>query len=295
MLQRHIRYFQAVAKHLSFTRAAAELHVSQLALSQQLKQLEVELGIQLFDRVGRTICLTDNGYAYLECIRRISPELQEVTRDIHDVKSSGQETLRLAVTPTLATYFIGPLVEEFHSRYPKITLNVQEISQETIEKLLLEGVLDIGVAVNEANCQNIEVMPLMKEMLALVVNREHPIAKKKSVGSQALKNESLVLLSKDSATREQIDNYLRENGIQPKILVETNTPGAVIDIVRRTSLSTLLPARTALAQDNLIAIALKPELMMPATVLMCRKDAYQSLTVRAFTALALEISIQLKV
>lgn len=295
MLARHIRYFQAVAEHLSFTKAAAALHVSQPALSQLVKQLEEELGTQLFDRTGRTTRLTDTGEAYLQYVRRASQELREATRAIHDVSDLSRGSLRLAVTPTFTTYLVGPLIEAFHSRYPGITINVREISQERIEEMLLAGDLDVGIAFGEVNSPDIDAITLLDETLALVVSTRHPLAKSESVGLQALSTEALVLLSKEFATREQIDGYCRKHGIHPKVMMEANALGAVIEIVRRTLLSTLLPAKTALAQADLVAIALKPERLTRTAVLMQRRDAYQSCAARAFTELAAEVSAQLSV
>lgn len=292
MLARHIRYFQAVAEHLSFTKAAAALHVSQPALSQLVKQLEEELGARLFDRTGRTTRLTDAGEAYLQFVRRAAQELREATRAIHDVSDLSRGALRLAVTPTFTTYLVGPLVEAFHARYPNITLNVREISQENIEEMLLAGELDVGIAFGGGHSPDIDATPLLDETLALVVNTRHPLANVQSVGLQTLNAESLVLLSKEFATREQIDSYCRKHGIHPRVLMEADALGAVIEIVRRTPLSTLLPAKTALAQDNLVAITLEPERLTRTAVLMRRRDAYQSFAARAFTELAVELSTQ---
>lgn len=293
MLARHIQYFLAVAEHHSFTRAAAALHVSQPALSQQVKLLEESLGAQLFDRSGRTTCLTDAGEVYLQYARRASQELREARRAIHDVSDLSRGSLRVAVTPTFTTYLVGPLVEAFHARYPRITLNVQEISQERMEDLLLAGELDVGIAFDEIRSPDIEALPLLIESLALVVSRTHPLAQAKSIGLEALSGESLVLLSTEFATREQIDRYCRKHGINPKVLMEANALGAVIEIVRRTTLSTLLPAKTAYAHDDLVAITLEPERLQRTAVLMQRTGAYQSAAARVFIELATEISARL--
>ncbi|MEX5624290.1 LysR substrate-binding domain-containing protein, partial [Pseudomonas syringae] len=85
-------------------------------------------------------------------------------------------SLRIAVTPTFTTYLVGPLIEAFHSRHPKITVNLKEISQERIEELLLAGELDVGIAFDEINTPDIEAIPLLNETLALVVNRKHRLA-----------------------------------------------------------------------------------------------------------------------
>ncbi|WP_457976090.1 LysR substrate-binding domain-containing protein [Enterobacter sp. SA197] len=172
---------------------------------------------------------------------------------------------------------------------------MREISQESIEALLQEGELDVGIAFEEVHSPDIEAIPLLDEALALVVNTAHPLARTKSVGLQALHTESLVLLSREFATREQIDSYCRKHRIYPKVKMEVNALGAVVEIVRRTSLSMLLPARTALAQENLVAIALEPERLTRTAVLLRRRLAYESFAARAFTKLALDVAAQLNV
>jgi LysR family cyn operon transcriptional activator len=132
-----------------------------------VKLLEESLGVQLFDRSGRTTRLTDAGGVYLQYANRASQELREATRALHNVSDLSRGSLRVAVTPTFTTYLVGPLIEAFHSRYPKITFNVREISQEVIEDLLLEGELDVGIAFLDVLNPDIEAVPLLDETLAL--------------------------------------------------------------------------------------------------------------------------------
>ena len=293
MLARHIQYFLAVAQHHSFTRAAAALHVSQPALSQQVRQLEESLGAQLFDRSGRTTRLTDAGEVYLRYAKRASQELQEAKRAIHDVGDLSRGSLRVAVTPTFTSYLVGPLVEAFHSRYPNITLNLREIAQERMEALLLEDALDVGIAFDEPHAQDIDTCPLLVETLALVVGSQHPLASASSIGPQALNDESMILLSAEFATREQIERYCRQHGIRPQVKMEANAIGAVIEVVRRTTLSTLLPANIVLAHDDLAAIALDPLRLQRTAVLMQRKGAYRTAAAQAFIELAKAVAERL--
>jgi len=294
MLARHIQYFLAVAEHHSFTRAAAALHVSQPALSQQVRQLEESLGAQLFDRSGRVTRLTDAGEAYLRYARRASQELQEGKRAIHDVGDLSRGSLRVAVTPTFTTYLIGPLVEAFHRRYPNITLKVREIAQEHMEDLLLADELDLGIAFEEVHSLDIESRHLLVETLALVVGSRHPLAGTRRVGLEALNDESLILLSAEFATREQIDRYCRQHDVRPRVQMEANAIGAVIEVVRRTTLSTLLPATIAQAHADLIAIELDPMRLQRTAVLMQRKGAYQTSAARAFIEVAVEVAAGLE-
>lgn len=294
MLARHIHYFLAVAQHEGFTKAAAALHVSQPALSQQVRQLEESLGAQLFDRSGRKTRLTDAGEVYLRYALRAAQELQEGQRAIHDVGDLSRGTLRVAVTPTFTSYLVGPLVEAFHRRYPNITLNVREVAQDAMEHQLLADELDMGIAFDEAHAPDIDTAPLRVETLALVVGRQHPLANERAIGLDALNAESLILLSAEFATREQIDRYCRQHGIRPRVVMEANAIGALIEVVRRTTLSTVLPAAIAQAHPDLVAIELGPQKLQRTAVLMQRRGGYRSAAARAFMAVANEVAMGLE-
>ncbi|WP_197277920.1 transcriptional regulator CynR [Arthrobacter alpinus] len=152
---RHIRYLTAVAEHQNFTRAAEVLHISQPTLSQQIKQLEKSLAVQLLDRSGRTVRLTDAGETYLSYARRALRELDAGTRAIHDVQDLSRGSLRLAMTPTFTAYIIGPLVERFSTLYPGIFLSVQEMTQDRMEAALAEDTLDLGIAFAKARSSEV--------------------------------------------------------------------------------------------------------------------------------------------
>ncbi|HFL7939782.1 TPA: transcriptional regulator CynR [Pseudomonas putida] len=294
MLARHIQYFIAVANHLSFTRAAAALHVSQPALSQQVRQLEESLGTTLFDRSGRTTRLTDAGEVYLRYAKRAAQELQEAKRAIDDLGDLSRGSLRVGVTPTFTSYLVGPLVEAFHGRYPNITLVVREIAQEAMEELLLADEVDVGIAFDSGHHLDLEAQALLVETLALVVGKQHPLATTASIGLEALNSESLILLSAEFATREQIDSYCRQHNIRPHVQVEANTIIALIEVVSRTKLSTLLPATIAQAHEQLVAIELDQQRLQRTAVLMQRKGVYQTAAARAFVELAMKVAKQLE-
>ncbi|MBR8235231.1 transcriptional regulator CynR [Burkholderia sp. AU42008] len=287
MLLRHIHYFLAVAEHRSFTRAAAALHVSQPALSQQIRQLEDTLGAQLFDRTARVTRLTDAGDVYFRYARQALHDLAEGRRAIHDVQDLSRGSLRVAVTPTFTSYLVGPLVEAFHGRYPDVSLSMREMSQERIEALLGDGELDVGIAFDEVQAADVDAQTLLVETLALVVNRGHALAGKRKASLHALHDAPLVLLTAEFATRTQIDRYFRAHDVQPRVLMEANSLGAVIEIVRRTNLATLLPVTIAIEHDDLVAVTLDPAGLRRTAVLLQRKGAYRSAAARAFVELAL--------
>ncbi|MDP5292346.1 transcriptional regulator CynR [Oceanimonas sp. CHS3-5] len=290
MLLRHLRYFLAVVEHRNFTRAASALHVSQPALSQQIKQFEESLGTRLFDRSGRSIALTDAGDIYADYARRVLRELEEGKRAIHDVSDLSRGTLRIAITPTFTPYLIGPLVRRFHQRHANIRVQIEEMSQERMEERLLDDDFDLGIAFEEVHHPDIESRFLLEERLALVINREHPLAGQQRLDAQILGSLSLVLLNGEFATREQIDRYCRQHDLQPRVMMEANSVNAVIEVVRNTPLASLLPAQLTQEREDLVALTLTPAELKRTAVLLLRKGAYQSAAARAFMTLAEPIS-----
>ncbi|MBB3262066.1 LysR family cyn operon transcriptional activator [Paraburkholderia bannensis] len=291
MLLRHIRYFLAVAEHRNFTRAAEALHISQPTLSQQIRQLEDALRVQLLDRSGRTIQLTDAGAAYVRYAQRALQDLEAGKRAIHDVQELSRGSLRLAMTPTFTAYLIGPLLEKYNRRYPNITLNILEMPQDRMEALLNEDALDVGIAFKDTHPPDIETRVLFVEALGMVVGKSHPHAKKRgALKCREFASETLVLLNEEFATRHYIDRYCREHGIAPHIAMEVNSISAVIEIVQRSALATLLPAAIAREHSGLFLVNLEPALPQRTAALLLRKGAYRSAAARAFIALAIEES-----
>jgi LysR family transcriptional regulator, cyn operon transcriptional activator len=289
MLLRHIRYLLAVAEHRNFTRAADALHVSQPTLSQQIRQLEEMLGAQLFDRSGRTVKLTDAGEAYVRYAQRALQDLEAGKRAIHDVQELSRGSLRLAVTPTFTAYLIGPLLEKYNRRYPALTLHIVEMPQERMETLLSEDAIDVGIAFSDVQSVDIEAQELLVEPLAMMVGKAHPYARSRAPRTlKEVRDEGLVLLNGEFATRHYIDRYFRQHGITPRIVIEVNSISAVIELVSRSKLATILPADIAREHRELLLVDLKPAPPKRTAALLLRKDAWRSAATKAFIALALE-------
>lgn len=286
MLLRHIRYLLAVADHRNFTRAAEALHVSQPTLSQQIKQLEDTLGAPLLDRSGRSVRLTDAGEAYVRFARLALQDLQAGTRAMHDVQDLSRGSLRLAMTPTFTAYLTGPLLARFNSLYPAITLTIEEMTQDRIEAALAQDLLDIGIGFTGEHLPDIECQGLFVEELSLVASAAHPtLSRKQWLKLADFKQQPLVLLNSDFATRRYIDDYCRGLDVKPQITMEANSISAIIEIVRSTQLATILPSAVTRAQAGLHAVQIRPPLPQRTAALLSRKGAYRSAACLAFVEL----------
>ncbi|MFG2209428.1 transcriptional regulator CynR [Streptomyces sp. NPDC048638] len=287
---RHLRYLLAVAQHGNFTRAAEDLHISQPTLSQQIKQLERTLGVQLLDRTGRTVRLTDAGEAYVHHARRALRDLAAGERAVHDVQDLSRGHLRLALTPTFTAYLIGPLTADLHARHPGITLTVQEMTQDRIESALLADHVDLGIAFQDPHLPGVTATALFTETLSLVIGAHRPDTGPRPLPVRHLAEHQLALLSGDFATRSHIDAYFAQQHVTPRITVEANSVQALTEIVQRTPLATVLPDAITHDHPDLTPIALDPPLPTRTVALLRRADAYRSAAVRAFTQLTHDLT-----
>jgi LysR family cyn operon transcriptional activator len=284
MLARPIRYLKAVADHGSFTRAAAALRVSQPALSQQIRELEERMGMQLLDRSGRTVRPTDVGEAYLRHVRRALDELEAGDRAIRDVQDLSSGALRLGVTPR---YLLGPLIRRYRDRFPGIVLTITAMAQAEVERALGADALDIALAWSDVLAEDVEWLPLHTERLSLIVERGHPAANgDPEIQAAALAALPLALLGPTFSTRAMVDRYLRRNGVQPHVAVEANSTVDIVEIVRLAGLATILPETVALEQRDLRVVRLTPAIDTRRVALLLRRGGYRSAASRAFVAVA---------
>ena len=285
MLLRHARYLLAVADQGSFTRAAAELHVSQPALSQQIRQLEETLGAQLLDRSGRVVRPTDAGRVYIDHARRAVRELEAGRRAIHDVEGLERGVLRVAFTPTFTTYLVGPLAQQFYARHPRVLISISVIAQVEMEAALTADALDLGIGFEDVRAEDVVAEPLYQERLCLIVGEGHSAAHGRTAMPAAeLQGMDLALLNTTFVTRQTIDQYLHDQQVAPRVAVESDAVDSLVAIVRCGGLATVAPEAAA-HRGELKAVQLSPPIPERTVSVLLRRDAYRSAAARAFLRL----------
>lgn len=282
MLLRHARYLVAIADHGSFTRAAAELHVSQPALSQQIRQLEEMLGARLLDRTGRIVRPTDAGQAYIRHARRALREFEAGRRAIHDVENLESGALRLAFTPTFTTYLVGPLVRQFHRLHPGVGISVNVLAQAEMEAALSEDAIDLGVAFGAVESDDIVVRPLYEEHLRLLVGEGHPAFSHTELAASGLDGMHLAMLDTTFVARTVIDRYLNTAAAYPHIAIESNSITCILAVLQGGGLATIMPQAAASEITGLKAIQLLPPIPSRTVSLLQRDGAYRTAASRAF-------------
>lgn len=239
---RHLRYFLAVAEEAHFRRAAEALHVSQPTLSLQVQDLEKELGVALFDRIGRRVRLTQAGQVFQDYARRALAVLDEGKAALGEIDGMLRGSLSVGVVQTVNAYLIPPVIARFSADYPNIRLRVEELAATEIESGILDGSLDLGISFLPPAHKEIESERLFEEEFVLAVLSAHRLASRDRIRLAELAGEPLCLLGKKFCTRRIIDESFNRAGVQPVVVVEMNSVEGVVAVVEAGGPATILPA-----------------------------------------------------
>jgi DNA-binding transcriptional LysR family regulator len=195
---RHLRYFQAVAEELSFSKAARRLHVAQPALSRAVQELEEILGLEVLLRNRRSVSLTPAGALLLNETRLLLQRLEEATRRVQRTAAGEEGELRLGFIGPPTQSFLGRIVKEFRRRYPRVTVVLEERTPERVWEMVARGRLAVGLTrpVLPHETPGLHTLVLREEQLWAALPKGHPLAKSPEIRWRQLANEPLIILSR---------------------------------------------------------------------------------------------------
>ncbi|MEK6771983.1 MAG: LysR family transcriptional regulator, partial [Pseudomonadota bacterium] len=223
---RQLKVFEAVARHLNYTRAAEELHLTQPAVSMQVKQLEESLGVALFEQLGKRIHLTETGTEVLGYARSITQQLDELEGVLNSMKGLGGGRLRISVATT-ANYFIPTLLGSFSRRYPDVTISLDVTNRETLLRQLTENTVDLVVMGQPPVEADVEAEAFMDNPLVVVAPLDHPLAKEKRIPLARLQEEIFLVRESGSGTRIAMERFFSERGMRLKTGMEVGSNEAI--------------------------------------------------------------------
>ena len=223
---RQLQVFESVARHRSYTRAAQELHLTQPAVSMQVKQLEHVLGFDLFEHLGRRIHLTDAGNIMQRYSRRIAAELHDAEQALEDLKGVDGGRLRIAVVTTV-NYFATRLLAGFCRDHPNVHVSLAVTNRETVIKLLEDNATDIVLMGRPPDTLDLTATAFMDNPLVLIAAPTHPLVGRKRVGLDALREEAFIIREPGSGTRAAMERFFDDKGIAPRTRVEMSSNEAI--------------------------------------------------------------------
>lgn len=228
----HLRVFASVAENLSFTRAAQHLFLTQSAVSHQIARLERELGADLFVRTGKSISLTPAGQALLPHARRIFAAMEEAAMVVRHTVRPDMGHLRIGSSPSACQHIIPEALREFRESFPNYSLTIVPGDSPAVIQQLLTESIDLGLVIKPERERKLQYHDLFVDELGFVVSPLHPWAKTGKADRRELRDQRMVLYSRNSATFHLVDRYLTRMGAPPRDWIELGETGAIKELVK---------------------------------------------------------------
>ncbi|MDA8210268.1 MAG: selenium metabolism-associated LysR family transcriptional regulator [Clostridia bacterium] len=224
----HLKVFLVVAKNLSYSRAAEELFISQPTVSIQVKKLEEELGIDLFEQLGKKIYLTEAGKLLYSYVNRIFSLAVEAELAVQELKGlcSGQLVIGASTTPGI--YLLPEIIGSFQELYPGLGISLEISNTHKVQEQLLLNQLDLGVVGEELMLDpQLQIEPLIEDELVVIVAAGHPLAERQSITLEELFQQRLILRERGSSTREVLEEKVRHQGNKLKVAMQLSSVEAI--------------------------------------------------------------------
>ncbi|MCW3465352.1 LysR substrate-binding domain-containing protein [Chitinophaga nivalis] len=272
---RQLTYFIKAAETAHFTAAAAAVYITQSTLSQQIKQLENELGMLLFDRVGKQVRLTEAGRVFLLHARQILLEVEKGKQAIQDLQQLLSGELRIGVTYAFTSLLL-PALTAFSGKYPGIKIYVEYGTTEDLERKLRSSELDFILAFHEgAPYKDLAMRPLFTAKIVMAVSTKHKLAGLPRVNLKMLHGMELILASKGFSSRDFLDEILLRHKIHPVIKIELNDVHSLLSLVEKGQWVTLLNEQALTGWKNLVAIPIEGRELLRHAAVLWQKDTYR--------------------
>ena len=269
MADRRLQVFQTVARLLSFTKAAEELHMTQPAVTFQVRQLEEQFNTRLFDRTHNRISLTDAGKRVHECAERIFELYAEMDNSVRELTGDISGVLILGASTTIAEYMLPALLGDFKAKYPDITIRLKVANTDGIVSQVENNAIDLGVVEAPVNNKNLVVEECRTDHLVLIVPPAHELANEEVVPIQRVADYPFICREEGSGTREVMIESMHDAGVSPadlNIAMELGSLEAIKGAVEAGMGVSILSNATIqkeLKLGTLVAVQLDPPIDRP--------------------------------
>ncbi len=222
MTAKQLRAFIAVAQTLNFAQACERVHLSQSALSLTIKALEDSLGGRLFSRTTRHVRLTPEGEALLPLARRLIAEWDNIEDVLRNRFTLQQGQVALAAMPSFAGNLLPPLLRDFRGRYPKINVTVNDVINEQVIEMVLDGYVELGIAFEPAPSTKLQFTPLYLDRFVAVVPADSALAEQEALNWRQLLEQPFIALQRPSAVRLMLEQHLRDRDLILPVAFESH-------------------------------------------------------------------------
>ena len=228
---RQLRVFEFVADELSFTRASQKLHLSQPAVSIQVKLLEEAVGLPLFEQMGKKISLTEAGEILYQCSRTISGVLEDTGEAIDELKGIQRGRLEISVATT-ASYFASRMLSGFAHSFPQIAISLDVTNRKGLLRQLDNNQCDLVIMGEPPKGRKLKATPIMANPLVVIASPSHPFARRDRIPVKALKDQEFVFREVGSGTRDAITRFFEAQNLSIQIAMEISSNEAIKQAVQ---------------------------------------------------------------
>jgi DNA-binding transcriptional LysR family regulator len=281
---RQLDILEAVARCGSFSRASAELHLTQPAVSMQVKQLESALGLPLFEHMGRRIQLTEAGQETLQAARAIHRELLNLEHCLASLQGLQGGTLSVSAAST-ASYFTARLMALFRERHPEVKVSLNVVNRETLLQHLADNSIDLALMGQPPEGQDLSAQPFMDNPLVVIAAANHPLASEQDIPLARLVEEPYVGRELGSGTRNAVEKVFADQGLVLRASMEMNKNEAIKQAVEAglgLGVVSLHTVQAELASNSLITLDVQGFPLHRQWYLVHRQGKRPSPAARAF-------------
>lgn len=271
-----LKYFCAVARHGTFTRASEVEHVAQPSLSQQILKLEAELGARLFDRLPRSAKLTVFGKAFLPKAERILRELDEAKTELQEMTGNEKGDVVVGIIPTIAAYLLPKLLKGFAARHPLITVKIIEDITPTLVQRLHNGTIDIAIAALPISESDLATEELFEEKFYAVLPKTHRRASSKSISLTELNREPFLLLKEGHCFRDSLIAACHKSKVTPSVVFESGQFATILAMVSAGMGVSAVPAMAVQPQAGCTFIPISGRHSTRKVGILSSRNHYQS-------------------
>ena len=286
---RHLKYFLGIAATSSFTQAAAALRVTQPTLSHQIRQLEQEIGAPLFDRLGRSVRLTEQGRIFKSYAERAIAEIEHGLSAITELEGAVRGAVTIGVFRSFASSLLPSVLAEFNQAHPGIRIFVRQISRAEMERELVDGSLDLAVTTHHhAVPDRIVAETIFTEPLVLAIGRRHPLLVRTRATLRRIAAYPLVMREAGYPSRSLIDRCFAARGVTPTVAMEVSSMEAILAIVGSSSLGTICATRALDGLTDVHAVLLGEPALRRTGALLWARDRHRSPAARILGSMITE-------
>lgn len=286
---RKLKIFYETANCLNMTKVAREMFISQPSISQSINELEVELGVKLFDRIGKKLYLTHEGEVFLNYVRRMLNLYEEAKDTLKNEIELNRGKITIGASTTIGIYILPRLIRKFSKKYKNIEISIIIENTSHLEELLLENKIDFAFVEGNINSSELKTQKIWEDELVLISGEDHNFKNKSTVSASELINEKLIMRECGSGTRTIAEDFFKAKEIPYKIYLELGNTEAIKRTVEANlgiGCVSLMSVYDEVSRETLNITRFEEGKIFRDLLLVIHKDKYISNSMKQFITFA---------